>query len=139
MCNTVCCTSVCVGGRVFLALAIQNLWVSSVASLQEMYSVGCCTSQSINQSINFLHNMAVQQQGHVAGQLQANVVSLALLIICSTQWEQQTIMHQTNSIKMYPPHDERSVKDTTANRQSPIRLNIVQIPLKPQPHLPPLT
>lgn len=83
--------------------------------------------------------MAVQQQGHVAGQLQANVMSLALLIICSTQWEQQTIMHQTNPTKIYPPHDERSVKDTTANRQSPIRLNIVQIPLKPQPHLPPLT
>ena len=96
-------------------------------------------THTLVQSINFLHNMAVQLQGHVAGPLQANVMSLALLIICPTQWEQQTIMHQTNPTKIYNPHDERSVKDTTANCQSPIRLNIIQIPLKPQPHLPPLT
>ena len=84
-----------------------------VSCLGNPKSVGVLSSLarrnvSINQSINFLHNMAVQQQGHVAGQLRANVMSLALLIICSTQWEQQTIMHQTNPTK-YIPHMMKEV------------------------------
>ena len=35
MCSIGCCTSVCVGGCVFPAFVIQNLWVCTVASLQE--------------------------------------------------------------------------------------------------------
>ena len=39
-----CCTNVCVGGCVFPAFVIQNLWVCSAASLEEMYSVCCFRS-----------------------------------------------------------------------------------------------
>ena len=39
-----CFSSICVGGCVFPAFVIQNLWVCSVVSLQEMYSGGCFSS-----------------------------------------------------------------------------------------------
>ena len=44
MYNVRCCTNVCVGGYVFLAFIIQNLWVCLVASLEEMYSIGYFSS-----------------------------------------------------------------------------------------------
>ena len=57
------------GGCVFPAFIIQNLWVCWVASLEEMYSIGCCISICVShirnsKSVGVHNNLAGRKVQH---------------------------------------------------------------------------
>ena len=52
-----CLSIIYVGGCVFPTFVIQNLWVCSVVSLQEMHSVGCCNQyMCVELCVSYLGN-----------------------------------------------------------------------------------